>query len=240
MPTTARGYIFPGNKAVDVPGDMQVLAQSINDDVDTHEDAKTGVHGIPSMASGQGLLWNGSTWIATDLATQTELNTVASRVEDVADRWHDVATVGCAAWNFNDVTERVLRPDLTAIGIAADGNAAGVINLDAAWYGGTSGAEFRVSLLIITNTTGPHFGITGKIRPAIAVHSATGQPRYDLGSSIASFGGASLGDEIENPVISGPFTVSPGRHFITAVNNTGPWPAGGIATIIARLQVHEA
>lgn len=43
------------------------------EDLDAHAAQKTGVHGIPAMASGQGLLWDGSGWQATDLATQAEL-----------------------------------------------------------------------------------------------------------------------------------------------------------------------
>lgn len=46
---------------------------AVGADFATHAAATTGVHGIPAMASGQGLLWNGSTWVATDLATQAEL-----------------------------------------------------------------------------------------------------------------------------------------------------------------------
>lgn len=36
--------------------------------VTTHNALATGIHGIPSMSSGQGILWNGSTWVATTLA----------------------------------------------------------------------------------------------------------------------------------------------------------------------------
>lgn len=41
----------------------------------THAALKTGTHGIPAMTTGAGLLWNGSDWVSTDLATQTELDT---------------------------------------------------------------------------------------------------------------------------------------------------------------------
>jgi hypothetical protein len=47
-------------------------------DLATHTAAKTGVHGIPSMASGQGLVWNGTAWVATDVATQAELDALSS------------------------------------------------------------------------------------------------------------------------------------------------------------------
>jgi hypothetical protein len=47
-------------------------------DLATHAAAKTGVHGIPSMSSGQGLVWNGTAWVATDVATQAELDAEAA------------------------------------------------------------------------------------------------------------------------------------------------------------------
>lgn len=75
MPSTVRGYPYPsGTDNADVPGDIQALADAVNGDVNTHEGTKTGVHGIPAMTSGHGLIWNGTTWVSTDLATQAELN----------------------------------------------------------------------------------------------------------------------------------------------------------------------
>lgn len=75
MPTTTRGYRYPaGTAPANVPLDLENLAHDVDRNVTTHEDAKTGVHGIPAMSAGQGLVWDGTGWVATDLATQAELD----------------------------------------------------------------------------------------------------------------------------------------------------------------------
>jgi len=51
-------------------------------ELSAHDATKTGVHGIPSMSNGQGLLWNGTDWVATDLATQVELDAVDTRIDE--------------------------------------------------------------------------------------------------------------------------------------------------------------
>lgn len=43
--------------------------------VTTHAALKTGTHGIPAMTSGNGLIWDGTDWVDTNLATQAELDT---------------------------------------------------------------------------------------------------------------------------------------------------------------------
>lgn len=58
-------------KAVDHAADFASLVGSLA----THEAAKTGIHGFPTPANGQGLMWNSGNWIAVDYATDLELTT---------------------------------------------------------------------------------------------------------------------------------------------------------------------
>lgn len=51
-----------------------VYEEALRASIEKHDSLVTGVHGIPALTAGQGMLWNGSGWTATDLATQSELN----------------------------------------------------------------------------------------------------------------------------------------------------------------------
>lgn len=73
-PTGAAGGVLGGT----FPAPSFAVDMATQAELDAHAALKTGTHGIPSMSSGQGLLWNGSTWVATDLATQAELDTHAA------------------------------------------------------------------------------------------------------------------------------------------------------------------
>ncbi len=59
--------------------------------ISTHAALKTGVHGIPVMANGQGLVWDGTNWVATDVATQAEMN-AANSTQDAALTAHAALT----------------------------------------------------------------------------------------------------------------------------------------------------
>lgn len=57
---------------------LEAGIDAVTDEVLAHEALKTGVHGVPSMTNGNGLLWNGTDWVDTNLATQAELDAHAA------------------------------------------------------------------------------------------------------------------------------------------------------------------
>lgn len=68
--------VWAGSPLVKMGEEQSIVVPdyTTDDELAAHAALETGTHGIPSMSNGQGLLWNGSDWVATDMAVQAELD----------------------------------------------------------------------------------------------------------------------------------------------------------------------
>lgn len=247
MPTTARGYVFPGNKAVDVPGDMQALAQSINDDVDTHEAAKTGVHGIPSMTAGQGLVWTGSGWAATDVATQAELDAKATDYEHAFSTWKPYSGWCAVVLDSGAFAGRSypLAPDGndTAVYVGAFAALARwliPINLPDVDAGART-VQMRIAGTIIPNAVVPGVTITPNVRGATTSGNSGSTPSISAVDSSGVGGTAQSGFVANTPKpFAGPAYGPADGVVVALVVNVSGAPAGGSVTVVlARLEYNQ-
>lgn len=182
MPTS-RGYpALTGTDNVDVAGDLNALATAVDTDVATHEAAKTGVHGIPSMASGQGLLWNGTTWVATDLATQSELDTAKTDYELGFSDWKTLYTFRASQATSLVGGTKYLMPVagssttlLTVVGTGTFGITA--INLDPADHAaGARTVQMRTRARVATNAVAPGITLPFVVAPIATIGGTSSNP----------------------------------------------------------------
>lgn len=165
MPDTTPVFGFPYPEATDPPdgpGALEDLANAVED-----------VLAPSGLTSGQGLVWDGTTWVATDIATQAELAA-------------DIATHAAAATAVHGIADsakllvspesglKLLRGVVTNTGAISEGSGFTVAKTATGKYTITFSPAFSDVPVVLANP------VEDDTRTATVYDAATGSVKVDI------------------------------------------------------------